>query len=80
MVKHEFDKLILTFLLLAIIYILVFVTLPSEVNQWLREAGSGILGGLLGLITGHGRSQPQTAGIITNTNTTSTTNTDVKPE
>ena len=79
MVKHEFDKIILTLLLLAIIYLLVFITLPSEVSQWLREAGSGILGGLLGLITGHARSQPQTAGIITNTST-STTNTEAKPD
>lgn len=75
--KHEFDKIILLILMLAVICFLVLLPLAPELSQWLREIGSGVLGGLLGLITGRSRN-PQTAAVITNTNTS--VESDPKPE
>ena len=52
LVREQFDKMVLVLLLMYFTSLVVFVRLDMESTHWLRELTSGILGALLGLITG----------------------------
>jgi len=51
-VRDQFDKLLLCWLLMYLTFLVVFAHVDQESIHWLRELTSGVLGALLGLITG----------------------------
>ena len=51
-IRDQFDKLLLCWLLMYLTALVVFAQVDQESIHWLRELTSGVLGALLGLITG----------------------------
>jgi len=51
-IRDQFDKLLLCWLLMYMTALVVFARVDQESVHWLRELTSGVLGALLGLITG----------------------------
>lgn len=51
-IRDQFDKLLLCWLLMYLTFLVVFAHVDQESVHWLRELTSGVLGALLGLITG----------------------------
>ena len=52
LVREQFDKMVLVWLLVYFTTLVVFAHTDMESTHWLREITSGVLGALLGLITG----------------------------
>jgi len=51
-VREQFDKVLLVWLLIFFVSLVFVGAADSESQHWLRELASGVLGALLGLITG----------------------------
>lgn len=51
-IREQFDKVLLVWLLIFLVSLVFAGAADAESQHWLRELASGVLGALLGLITG----------------------------
>lgn len=90
-VREQFDKVLLVWLLIFFVSLVFVGAADPESQHWLRELASGVLGALLGLITGVKIGQgmvrvnpptdlPTAAGGKQTSTLTDTTIREIKPE